>query len=817
MKKTTKLTEEQKVKEGLAELEKEINKIVRQHYTVSEEAKKKLVDKFTDRLGLDKEDAAQLAKEIEAEFDKIATRKKRNILYNEKARFDKINNTLNPDPKKEGKSIQSELIKYSNLGAFELKDFEAIIADKFGIGKLNAEQAAKLKELADKVQKAPEGTPKRDATEDLLAYRAKLKGNDLGETVQGVWYANVLSGYRTHEKNLISTFFNSIGELAAEMLADPKSIPHLMAGYMKGVFTRGRVEAANTMATGRSPIHIKKIETPNVLERKNFKGGNFNPANWFKYVMRLMVAEDVLSFQGLKEARAYQLARKEASRMGVNTWTKKGWDKVNEILYHTKERWSEAEKQVDAEGLTGKRERKRRIYELMEESRPQEMTADAYGFAAKGTFNHESEGSLGALTNAISAALDSVSVGGVKPLRFIVPFTRIITNVVNNSLDYTPIGAIRAARGVRGFKAFENNYVTKPAYKELSKDERKRLVAKAAMGITLAATFQALHQAGIIQITGAGPDDEKKKAQLRQSGWQPYSIKIGGKYYSYQYTPLVFNLGFLGNMNDAAEYSEEDMPTIIKRMELAASKMAGQVSDMTWINSASTFLGSLTEPNVKQQEKGINDALAGMTRGFIPYAGAITQGNQLVQSIWGMPQKQVNGSWQALIQDIPIARNMLNDKINALGDPITRDIDVVISKETKDPVWKFLLDHQGWVAPVNRGTLVVFDQNDKKDRPFTSDEYYNFSKIRGGILKDGIKELMDRKDVPVLRNGQVIEVAAADLTKKEFNKYLSKLETAATKLAKLKMFGEVEKDEYENELKKELEDAQKSFLEDFEE
>lgn len=779
--------ENQKITAALSDLEKEVTKIVREHYTVPEEAKKKLVDKFIEKVGLEKQDAEQLAKEIETEFDKIATRKKRNILYNEKARFDKINKTLESGKKTEQKTVATDIIKYSNLGAFENKDFQEMMASKYGIGELSTEQAAKLKELADKIQKAPEGTPKRDATEDLLAYRAKLRGNDLMETAQSVWYANVLSGYKTHEKNVVSTFFQSVGELASEMAKDPKAIPYLLGGYLKGVGTRGRLEAAHTILTGRSPIHIKKIETPNVLERKKFIGGNINPANWFKYVMRTMIAEDVLSFQGLKEARAYQLARREAAKMGVNTWSKKGWNEVNKVLLHTKERWQEADAQALQEGLTG-REKKRRIYELMEESRPVKMTEDAYGFAAKGTFNHESEGTLGALTNAIAYGLDAVNIGGAKPLRFIVPFTRIITNVVNNSLDYTPIGLVRAARGERGFKTFEKAQVTKSAYKELSKEERQRLVAKAAIGITLTALLQAMHQAGVIQITGGGPDDPKKLAQLKQEGWQPYSIKIGNKYYSYQYTPLVFMTGFLGNMNDAQKYGEKESDKgFWRRVEVASSRIGGQVVDMTWINSASTFMGALANPNPDQQVRGLNNSLAGMAKGFIPLSGAITQTSQAVQNIFNMPQKQVNNAWQAMIADIPIARNSLNDKINALGDPITRDVDVITSKETSDPVWKFLLDKQGWVAPVNRGTLIIFDPEENRDRPVTDDEYYEFSKLRGQKIKESIKEIIS-KGATIKRDGEKVSKSANELTTGELNILLSNIESNATKESKDELF-----------------------------
>lgn len=774
--------------ESLKDKNIKIANVVKKHYTVADKVKKSLAQKLMDEADMSESNAASLAKKVEDAFDRVATRKKRNILYNEKARFDKINKTLQGQKKTEQKTVSDEIIKYSNLGAFEGKEFLDMMANKFGLSELTPEQAAKLLELSKKVQKSPEGSPKNNATEDLLAYRANLMGKNIGETAQAVWYANILSGYRTHEKNLISTFFNSMGELAAEMGKDPKSIPYLVAGYVKGLAKRGAVEAAHTLKTGYSPIHIKKIETPGALERQKFIGGAINPANWFKYVMRMMVAEDVLSFQGLKEARAYQLARRYAQSEGLNTWSKKGWDRVNEILLHTKERWREAELQAEEEGITGKLEKRRRIYELMEESRPEKMTEDAYGFAAHGTFNHESEGSLGAITNAVASALDAVDVAGVKPGRLVIPFTRIITNVVNNSLDYTPVAFVRAARGVRGFRSFEGNRFTKGAFKELSKEERQRLIAKASLGIVLSGTLQAMHQAGIIQITGGGTGDNKKDEQLRESGWQEYSIKIGNKYYSYKYTPLVFNLGFLGNMNDQAEYGKEDKKTLDKQMQVAASRIGGQMADMTWINSASTFLGALTEPNVDRQTSAVNKSLAGMASGFIPFKGAVTQATQALEGAFNMNKKQTEGAWQALVSSIPIARNSFNDKINALGDPIKTDTDVIISSEKQDPVWKFLLDHKGWVAPVNPKTLITFDQKTGEDRPLTMDEYYDFSVKRGKKIRAKLEELMKVGKLIDWNTGN--EISVDKMWESQFNKWLSKIEKEATKETKAEMFGE---------------------------
>lgn len=787
--------------EGLKEKKIKIADIVTKHYTDAEQAKKKLAQKLMDEADMGQSNAAALVKKVEDAFDRIATRKKRNILYNEKARFDKINNTLKGSKKVEKKTLADEIIRYSNLGAFENKDFADMIANKFGLGELAPEQAAKLIELARKVEKAAEGTPKNNAMEDLLSYRANLRGNDLGETAQAVWYANVLSGYKTHQKNVISTFFNSMGELGAEMIKDPKAIPYLIGGYIKGLTKRGFVEARHTLATGYSPIHIKKIEVPNVLERKKFKGGAINPANWFKYIMRMMVAEDVLSFQSIKEARAYQLARREIAGKfpGINTWSRKAWDEANKVLLHTKERYDEAYQTIKEEGLLDKKGNptlsgRRRIYELMENSRPEKMVEDSYGFAAKGTFNHESEGSLGAITNAIASAIDSVSIGSFKPGRLVIPFTRIITNVVNNSLDYTPVGMVRAARGVRGFRSFEKSHITKPAFKELSREERQRLIAKASLGITLAATFQAMHQSGVIQVTGGGTGNAQKDEQLRQSGWQEYSIKIGDKYYSYKYTPLVFMLGYLGNMNDVEKYGDDDKKTLDKKMQVASSRIAGQVVDMTWINSASTFLGSLAEPNPDRQSGQVKKALAGMARGFVPFSGAITQGTQALNGVFGANKKATDGAFQALIASVPIASNMYNDKINALGEPIkvnentTWYLPDFVSIEKSDEVWQLLSEKNGWVAPINPKTFIIYDPKIDEERLGTPDEYYEFSKNRGTKIKDKLKEAIKAGEFIDWNTGEAIKLK--DVSSKDFNKWLSKVKSEATKEAKMELFGE---------------------------
>lgn len=787
------------VTKSLFELEQDVNRIVKEHYTVPAVVGESLKQKFINQIGLDWQDAEQLEKEIHKEFEKISTRKKNDILFKEKAKFDKIQSGMEGNKKVEKKTLHDEIIKYTNLGAFDNDNFSKFLSDKLGLGQLTPEEGKKLTDLAKKIQDAPEGSPKNDATQDLLAYRANLKGTNWGEVVQGAWYANILSGYGTHIKNIVSTFFNGAAFFASESARSPRSIPVLLAGAARGLH-RGLVEAAHTVKTGRSPIHVSKIEIPGVLERQKFVGGLLNPYNWLKFVGRLMVAEDVLQFQALKEMRATQLAYKEARKSGSkNPFSKATWKIINEKLLNTKERSEDAIAQAESEGFKKKTvEWKRRVYELMELSRPIQMTEDAYGFAAKGTFNHANEGTLGALTNALTSIID-VPIGGVKPLRFVVPFTRILTNVVNTALDFTPVGFVRAIRGKRGFESFDKFHPTKGAYVELTDEERKQLVARASLGIGLTTALYAMTKIpckeghNMIEITGGGTGNYLKDDQLKQTGWQPYSVRVcGGDYFSYKLTPMVLNLSMIGNMGDFEKYNPKaSEASFMKKVMMGAWETKSVMLDMTWVASTTQFMQHLSSDNPQQEMKGFFRQLENNAKQLV-IPNFFTQASQRVQSLFNMPQKQADNIWERFIQDIPVARNSLNDKINALGDPITRDVDVLYSSLKKDPVWDYLNEKGGWVAPVNKNTLIVYDFNTDEDRPATADEYYEFSKLRGNLIRQEIENLI-AGGVTIETDEETISKDAYELTKDELKTVLTKISGEATRLAKAQLFGESEK------------------------
>ncbi len=99
---------------------------------------------------MDKEESAELAKEIEKEFDRIATRKKNAILQTDKERFDRIQKGLQGSKKVEPRLLHEEMIRFSNLGAFENEELLEMISKKLGLGSLTQEEANKIIELAKK-------------------------------------------------------------------------------------------------------------------------------------------------------------------------------------------------------------------------------------------------------------------------------------------------------------------------------------------------------------------------------------------------------------------------------------------------------------------------------------------------------------------------------------------------------------------------------------------------------------------------------------------------------------------------------------------
>lgn len=761
-------------KKGIKDLDLQIQDIVKKHYTEVDKAKRTLVDKLVSDANLSVQQATELSRAVQEQFEQIATRKKQQLLRQKLTIKEKV-----AAPRKV-QQLHEKIIELSNLGALSDAEFTDLYVQKMELPHLTAEQTATIMDLANKAQEAEEGAPKQRALEALLSYQTNLKGVSVMEVANSIWYANVLSGYTTQEINFFANSMEAASELAVAIAYNPKNAPFLVQGLISG-YGRGALEALATLKTGVSPVR-QKVEIPNVLERISFKGGNWNPFNYYKYVQRVMVAADTFTYHGLKEMRAYELAAREASKEGKTEPGRGLQQRVNEKLFRTKERLAEAQLQAESEGLKGNA-RKRRVYELMDSSRGVEIKEDASEFASRGTFNYDPEGSIGLLTEGVAKIVNSIQYKGFAPLRFIVPFTRIIANVANRYLDYSFVGYIRAAKGSMGFDT--DTYGKK--YREFTPEERIKETIKASIG-TMAMLFFFLasdEEEGFLEITSNGTGNIGNNYELVNNGWQRYSVRIGDKWYSYMNTPLAIPLSIIGNMRDHAKYQGGKEDSVMDAFGVSLFKSMQYVTDMTFLKGVSEFMGSFNKENPQASGNFFKRFAASTTKGFI-VPNLVTQLSKEYYAMTGIPMKEGKTFAAYLLKDIPVARNQFNDMVDALGDPIVPDTDRLTSNVESDKVWDLIIKNQAWVGRVNQKTIVLLDSKTNTERSLTDDEYYTFCKKRGEIIKAA---LVDAIDNPTTDRGEVLfDINTA--TPGEVQDWLSPIKTNATNQAKAFINGE---------------------------
>lgn len=717
----------------LANLDEKLEDIVKKHYTEVDKAKRTLSDKIVKELDLPEEQAKEISKIVEEEFDRLATEKKKQALNKLKPRIIK---------KKEHEQLHEQIIKLSNLGALDEEAAQQLYADKFGIPELTAEQAKKIKELANRVQKAKGAEAKNKAGQDLLNYQTKIGGISAGEIINGIWYANVLSALSTQEKNALGSITQTIGETLVSAIQDRnlKATGFQLQGLFRGL-SRGLLVAKDVSKTGYQPVKDLKIETSNALE--NSKWGIIH-----KYVGRVMVATDAIFYHGNKEMRAAQLA------YAATKGNKQRAKTANEILYNTREHLEEAQGKATEEGLKGN-QHKRRVAEIMEESRPNNITEDANNFASRATFNYEPEGVLGSISSWLNqGANKAIEQHGIKPLKYLIPFTRVIANVVNEQVNWTPWGLIRAAKGSIGLGApesFKHKYTP---------EEKQRILIKGVLGtVGMAALlyFSSDEEDPLFEITANGPGDRQKNYQLMETGWRPYSIKIGDKWYDYRMTPIGLMMAMVGFINDARKYKGEN--DTMDKVGIAFTGTAQYVMGSTAISGLSDFFDSFSKDN-PDGGKDYLEKIQKMTvrtgkTFFVP--NFVQQGIKGYEEVFDMPLKKSHNILEEAVKDYPMFNDNLDNLYNALGEPVMPD---QLSKfipfspslknkgEEHDKVWNLIIDNQAFVSAPSKANM-IFDPNTEEDRLFTDKELNEFGRRRGQLIKEKIIENYDEiKELP---------------------------------------------------------------------
>jgi hypothetical protein len=405
-----------------------------------------------------------------------------------------------------------------------------------------------------------------DATRQMAAKLALLddpaKINEVARKAWGakatdvfleVWINSLLSGPQTHVVNMLSNTMTALWQIPERALAAQISRVTGSNAVVRGEataqtfgmvqgFREGLIAAGKVLRTGEPADALAKVETRRFraisAEGLNLSGTPGRAVDFLGEVVRvpgrlLMASDELFKAVGYR-MELYAQAYRQAAGEGLDAASAAA--RVQEIVAHP----------------------------------PENLHLAAIDAARYQTFTQP----LGPAGQAIQKAANDVPA-----LRLIIPFIRTPANIMKFVGERSP-----AAPLMRQFRA---DVMAGGARRDLA-------LARMSMGSMVMAVGADLTMGG--QITGGGPSDPNLRAALRNTGWQPYSIKIGDTYYAYnRLDPLGMTIGLAADTAEIlGQTPEAERDSVAAAMVMAVAK---NVVSKTYLSGIADLMEVFSDPD----------------------------------------------------------------------------------------------------------------------------------------------------------------------------------------------------------------------------
>lgn len=697
-----------------------------------------------------------------------------------------------------GQTVQA-FVSFKNDPAANQFIFNKILKqlEEKGVTGLTDAQKAEIKKMLDDVSTAAAGLPKDMAITKLSHYLGKLTPISAFDIMQAMWYAKILSGITTQSKNFFANMVNTFVEVpvvAMRMSVQTGSLQpifYAMKGLGGGAI-KGLVKAGDILKSGvTSKAEDKFFNNDNLLEYftwsdtkigKGFGGAVGKILDFpllfetspraLKFVGRSLTASDALFSTANQEAVANMLAFAQAKQEGLKG---KVYNRVQQILNNTKQSVVDAKAQATQEGFKpGTVQHKRRVIELVNQKRGEEIVAKAEEMGKRATLTNEPEGFTRGIYLMATKIQETMPISKV-----MIPFTRIVANVSEMMINFSPAGTYRAVTGIKNPK-FSFKF-TPSGDNKLTNDQRADLFIKSMIGIT-ALTVLANNigddEDDWFDITAGGPTDFAKKYELMKGGWRPYTITFkDGTKISYAEWPVAGALSALGTVLDVDRYGNVEDPEWIDKMVIGAAGYMSSIYDKSLLKGISDFV-DIFRPTGKYgagSDDFIKRTVENTTKFGAQQAKALTLSNfsqqalKLTDEYKDNPIKEAKGA-EVFYRDIPIINDGLNPIVDVFGDPVTYATTerllpwMSVSDEKKDQVLAYLNRNNVFVGMAKEKPMINLDNGE--ERKMTRQELYEYRKLAGKYTKEFLYEnISTLKDINAMENGkEMMKQVVADFT-----------------------------------------------------
>jgi hypothetical protein len=456
--------------------------------------------------------------------------------------------------------------RLNKLGALTREDLMTVAGNALGIPGIDQKKLKHLAEIADRIDGAKNHAERSKAELELADTLNIYKGLRAMDLEASILTLNILSGYTTQLANLGGNFMQSVNMLGTTAAVNPTKVPDIVRGIVAGL-PEGFRQAGSILATGRG--------TRDFADKTMLAGSSLGTVDYArdfgvgekKAVVlnaRARVVEKISRFMKAADATFYYPAREAYARLATAKLLEGKFEgaelrrKIDETLHVTPEAFEAARQQATEEGYRGI-DLARRTSDIIEEKRAstpegKEAVEQSEKFASETTYTNEPVGFAGFVYRSLANMVQNGRLAGVPVLKPWMMFLRTPANVFNATMNFTPLGALRAKKGMQG---------TKPGDRvNFTSDERHRLYVQSLVGSALMAglIYRILHDQDV-DISAAGPSDGNKRRQLQASGWFPYGVKVGNTWRSYRDSPLLVPLAIIGHVADSVKFqkSKSDM------------------------------------------------------------------------------------------------------------------------------------------------------------------------------------------------------------------------------------------------------------------
>ncbi|BCS53303.1 hypothetical protein [Geobacter sp. SVR] len=322
------------------------------------------------------------------------------------------------------------------------------------------------------------------------------------------------------------------------------------------------------------------------------------------------------------------------------------------------------------------------------------------------TFTANPKGILGSANNLVAKH---------PTLQLFIPFTRTPTNLIQYVFDRLP-----------GLSLFQQE--VRDIMRSGTREQKAEYLARWSTGGLLMSSALGMAAAGM--ITGGGGENQAAK---RVDGWQPYSIKVGDKYYSYnRLDPISSLLGLAADTHEIMQYATDEGDAA-KASTAALIAITRNLTSKTMLKGFTEMLDAVAQGDKKMPAFVQNFALSWIPAG----AGALEREMDPILRDTISFMDQVKAKTPGLSRTLPQKRDIFGEPITPEGNLGPDFISpVAVSSASKDPVRQMFSD----LGIDTKSDLKAMQKVDRV--PLTVEQHSRFVEVRGKLLKEALDKII---------------------------------------------------------------------------